>query len=247
MAAPPSMRARRQRFCSPGCTLVRPFRAPLSPLVPVLGILTCLMLMFSLHAENWWRLLGWLALGLVIYFTYSRHHSVMARSGAKTWLARHAPPPLERSIYVWFASILLVGVTLLWRRVPGTVYVLTGSAAGLGWLLQAAGLALTAAGARVLSARALAGIHQAAGTAERGDIRMVWPYTLVRHPIYLGWALIMFGAPAMTVDRFVWAVVSTGYLILAMPWEERSLSAAAGPAYSAYCRRVRWRMVPGLY
>jgi APA family basic amino acid/polyamine antiporter len=57
----------------------RPFRAPLSPFVPTLGILTCLMLMFSLHAENWWRLLGWLAIGLVIYFTYSRHHSVMAR------------------------------------------------------------------------------------------------------------------------------------------------------------------------
>ncbi len=57
----------------------RPFRAPLSPFVPVAGILTCLMLMFSLHAENWWRLIGWLALGLIIYFAYSRHHSVMAR------------------------------------------------------------------------------------------------------------------------------------------------------------------------
>ena len=72
-------------------------------------------------------------------------------------------------------------------------------------------------------------------------------YKLVRHPIYLGWALIVFGASPMTVDRAVWALVSTLYLIIAMPWEERSLSAAAGPAYSAYCRRVRWRMVPGVY
>src|SRR5438477_1385818 len=58
---------------------VRPFRAPLGAFTPVAGILTCLMLMFSLHAENWWRLLGWLVLGLVVYFSYSRHHSVMAK------------------------------------------------------------------------------------------------------------------------------------------------------------------------
>jgi APA family basic amino acid/polyamine antiporter len=57
----------------------RPFRAPLVPLVPILGILTCLLLMFSLPVENWWRLIIWLAIGLLIYFTYGRKHSVMSR------------------------------------------------------------------------------------------------------------------------------------------------------------------------
>ena len=57
----------------------RPFRAPLVPLVPILGIITCLLLMFSLPAENWYRLIGWLAIGLLIYFFYGRRHSVMAR------------------------------------------------------------------------------------------------------------------------------------------------------------------------
>ena len=57
----------------------RPFRCPLVPLVPILGIFMCLLLMLSLPAANWWRLFVWLALGFVIYFTYSRHHSVMAR------------------------------------------------------------------------------------------------------------------------------------------------------------------------
>ncbi len=61
----------------------RPFRAPLVPLVPIAGILTCLMLMFSLGPENWYRLIGWLALGLVIYFSYGRKHSVMARLRAE--------------------------------------------------------------------------------------------------------------------------------------------------------------------
>ncbi len=57
----------------------RPFRCPLVPLVPLLGIGACLMLMFSLPAANWWRLIAWLALGLVIYFSYGRHHSVLGK------------------------------------------------------------------------------------------------------------------------------------------------------------------------
>jgi APA family basic amino acid/polyamine antiporter len=57
----------------------RPFRCPMVPLVPILGIACCLLLMFSLPAENWWRLGAWLALGFVIYFGYSRHNSVLAK------------------------------------------------------------------------------------------------------------------------------------------------------------------------
>ena len=57
----------------------RPFRAPFVPLVPILGILTCVMLMFSLPVENWWRLIIWLAIGFIIYFGYGRRHSVLAK------------------------------------------------------------------------------------------------------------------------------------------------------------------------
>ncbi len=57
----------------------RPFRAPLVPFVPIAGILTCLLLMFSLPAENWWRLIVWLVIGFCIYFFYGRHHSVLNR------------------------------------------------------------------------------------------------------------------------------------------------------------------------
>jgi APA family basic amino acid/polyamine antiporter len=57
----------------------RPFRAPLVPLTPILGIALCLLLMFSLPAENWLRLLIWLVIGFAVYFGYGRKHSVMAR------------------------------------------------------------------------------------------------------------------------------------------------------------------------
>jgi len=57
----------------------RPFRVPLVPLLPILGIALCLLLMFSLPWQNWARLVAWLAIGFVIYFAYGRRHSVMSR------------------------------------------------------------------------------------------------------------------------------------------------------------------------
>jgi basic amino acid/polyamine antiporter, APA family len=57
----------------------RPFRCPFVPVVPILGILSCLLLMFSLPAANWWRLAVWLGIGLLIYFGYSQKHSVVAK------------------------------------------------------------------------------------------------------------------------------------------------------------------------
>ena len=60
----------------------RPFRAPWVPVVPILGIAFCLLLMFSLPAENWLRLGVWLLIGFVIYFSYGRYHSVLARRRA---------------------------------------------------------------------------------------------------------------------------------------------------------------------
>ena len=59
----------------------RPFRCPWVPLVPALGIFSCLLLMFSLPVANWWRLVGWLALGFLVYLLYGRHHSALKEGG----------------------------------------------------------------------------------------------------------------------------------------------------------------------
>jgi APA family basic amino acid/polyamine antiporter len=56
----------------------RPFKAPLYPVIPALGILLCGYLMVSLPFATWIRFVVWLAIGLVIYFTYSRRHSKIA-------------------------------------------------------------------------------------------------------------------------------------------------------------------------
>jgi APA family basic amino acid/polyamine antiporter len=57
--------------------LDRPFRTPWVPFVPIMGILCCTGLMLTLPADTWIRLIVWLIIGFVIYFGYSRHHSVL--------------------------------------------------------------------------------------------------------------------------------------------------------------------------
>lgn len=53
----------------------RTFKVPLVPLIPILGVLTCLFMMAFLPADTWIRLIVWMAIGIVIYFSYSRHRS----------------------------------------------------------------------------------------------------------------------------------------------------------------------------
>jgi basic amino acid/polyamine antiporter, APA family len=61
--------------------LPRPFKTPWSPVVPILGILSCSYLMYGLPWETWLRLIVWMVLGLVIYFFYGRQHSALGKSG----------------------------------------------------------------------------------------------------------------------------------------------------------------------
>jgi APA family basic amino acid/polyamine antiporter len=66
------------RKTQPG--LARPFRTPLVPLVPILGILVCSLMMYGLGWENWSRLFVWLVIGMAIYFGYSRSHSHLRKA-----------------------------------------------------------------------------------------------------------------------------------------------------------------------
>jgi APA family basic amino acid/polyamine antiporter len=63
------------------------------PVIPVLGVLFCLILMFSLPLQNWLRLFIWMAAGMFVYFFYGRHHSVMARDRDAKYCLRVPPNP----------------------------------------------------------------------------------------------------------------------------------------------------------
>jgi basic amino acid/polyamine antiporter, APA family len=63
----------------------RPFKTPLVPLVPILGILICGGLMAALPGDTWLRLIIWMAIGIVVYFTYGRKNSKVQQGiGAAT-------------------------------------------------------------------------------------------------------------------------------------------------------------------
>jgi basic amino acid/polyamine antiporter, APA family len=74
----------------------RPFRVPLVPLFPLLGVLFCFILMLSLPLETWGRFFVWLAIGLAIYFFYGIRHSKLRR-GVDAGITEDIPPPLIKT------------------------------------------------------------------------------------------------------------------------------------------------------
>ena len=192
-----------------------------------------------------------LLIDAALFTLFALHHSVFARARVKSRVQGLAPAGLERSLFTWIASVLFVLVCALWRAVPGELYRLTGGFAALGYAVQATGLILTARGSARLDVLDLAGVRSALARPDRPPDRVSLEttglYGFVRHPIYFAWVLFVFGAPQMTMTRFVFATISTAYLAMAIPFEERALVAAFGQPYRDYQQRVRWRMIPGVY
>jgi protein-S-isoprenylcysteine O-methyltransferase Ste14 len=200
------------------------------------------------YAFPWGRTLPFsplaVAVDVALFTAFALHHSVFARDGVKRLMARAVPEALVRSVYVWLASLLLVAVCAAWWPVGGDLYRHGSVLAVLHGVLQVAGAVIIIQTVRLIDPLELAGIRLHPSTEA---LQIVGPYRWVRHPIYSGWLLLTFGAAHMTGDRLAFALISTLYLLLAMPYEERSLRKSFGKEYDAYRRRVRYRLVPYVY
>ncbi len=191
-------------------------------------------------------------INLLLFSLFASHHSLFARTGLKRRVNAVVSPALERTIYTLISSALFALTCWLWRDVPGVVYALPHSWRWLGYASVTVGLIVTALGARALDVLELAGVRQVLNTRD-GTVRPTTPlrtdglYGFVRHPVYFGWVLIVFGAPVMSMTRLTFAVISTAYLALAVPFEERSLIETFGPDYASYQQKVRWRILPGVW
>ena len=189
---------------------------------------------------------------VLLFSAFALHHSLFARTPLKAWVRRIAPPPLERAVYTSVASLLFIAVCWLWRPVPGGLYDIPVPFRWLAYAVQGAGIVLTFLGSRALDVLDLAGIRavQRARTgAAAAHVPLVTSgvFGVVRHPLYFGWVLLVCAAPEMTATRAVFALVSSLYLAMAIPWEERALIDAFGEEYAGYRRTVRWRMIPFIY
>ena len=185
---------------------------------------------------------------VVLFTVFAMHHSVFAREPVRAWVARTVPPGLERSFYVWVASLLFIAVCALWQPVPGVAWNAQGAALWALRILQVLGVWLTLTSAAVLDVMELSGVRQAEQRpAPAMDFKTRGPYGWVRHPIYSGWFLMVLAASPMTMTRLVFAVVSCAYLVAAIPFEERSLRHASSGGYDRYMAQGRWKLIPGVF
>lgn len=197
-----------------------------------------------------WSAAGWLpvAVNAALFTVFALHHSWLARAGLKSRIKALVSPALERSTYVWVASLLFIAVCAAWQPVPGVVWSAGSPATALLRLAQATGVVLTGIAARRMDVLELAGVRQVMRHQPPAPRLLTdGVYGWVRHPIYLGWLLLVWPSPMMTGTRFVFALISTIYLVVATAFEERDLGRTFDPDYAAYRRRVRWRMVPFVY
>jgi protein-S-isoprenylcysteine O-methyltransferase Ste14 len=172
---------------------------------------------------------------------------VFARASVKDSLSRLVPNRFIRAVYVWVASVLLILVCVLWRPIGAEIFRAPMPAAIALTFVRLVGVWFIAKAVGAIDALELAGIRQVEGPPKRGTLQVIGVYRLVRHPLYLGWMLAVFAAPNMTGDRLAFAAMSSAYLLVAIPWEERSLEHAFGEAYRRYKHQVRWRVVPFIY
>ena len=209
---------------------------------------------------------------VVLFSLFALHHSLFARDAFRKLVTRIVGA-LERSFYVWIASALFIAVCALWRPVAGAAWRVTEPAAV--WLIAAAqlvGVWLALRSASLIDIRELSGLKQIDSDARRvqkdppscpdtggrvlsdppevsdtPEFKTRGPYGWVRHPIYSGWFLMVFAVPDMTMTRLVFAITSSAYLLIAIPFEERSLRRSSRGAYDRYTRQVPWKLVPRVF
>lgn len=189
---------------------------------------------------------GWTAFAIdaAVLGLFAVQHSVMARPGFKAVWTRIVSPSIERSVYVLVSSLLLVLVFWAWRPLPAIVWDVRGTAAGTVLLaLYALGWAIVLLSTFMISHFELFGLTQAWRRLRNlptpaSGFKVVLLYRFVRHPIMLGFIIAFWAAPVMTHGHLLFAILTTGYILVGIQLEERDLMAAFGNAYARYRERV---------
>jgi methanethiol S-methyltransferase len=160
------------------------------------------------------------------------------------------PGCCERATYVLLSSLLMILIFWQWRPIVTTVWRVEGwpaamvtAISGIGWLI-----ALTST--YMIDHFELFGLRQVfdalRGAAARAQsFKTPFLYRLVRHPLMLGFLLAFWATPHMTAGHLLFAVMTTGYILVGVGLEERDLVAQFGASYEQYRRRVPM-LLPGL-
>lgn len=185
-----------------------------------------------------------LVINLGLLSLFALQHSGMARRGFKKVWTKIVPEALERSTYVLFTNVCLIALFALWQPMGGTVWSVESEAATTALItLYVFGWALVLVSTFVIDHFDLFGLKQTwaffrGKTHEPPKFRQPALYRIVRHPLYVGWLIVFWAAPVMTIAHLVFALVTTAYILVAIQLEERDLIHFHGESYREYRRRV---------
>jgi methanethiol S-methyltransferase len=193
-----------------------------------------------------------LAIDLGLLAAFAIQHSGMARPAFKRWWTKVVPEAAERATYVLVSSLALVALYVFWEPIGGIIWQTPEGAATIAVIaLYLFGWALLLYTTFLIDHFDLFGLKQV-WRALTGkpymppQFRMPTLYKAVRHPLYVGWLIIFWSAPTMTIAHLVFAVMTTAYILIAIQLEERDLITAHGEDYKNY-RRSTPMLVPRLW
>ena len=175
---------------------------------------------------------------------FAIQHSVMARQWFKRAWTRIIPEPAERSTYVLLSSLLLLLLFWQWRPIGGAIWNVQNPAARISlYGVYAAGWLTVLGSTFVINHFDLFGVRQVY-LYLRGQpytpigFRTPGPYQYVRHPLYLGWLMVFWATPNMTIAHLVFAIATTAYILAAIQFEERDLVRFYGNVYRSYRQQI---------
>ncbi len=184
-----------------------------------------------------------LLINLALLALFALQHSVMARPAFKRWWTRFIPPAAERSTYTLASSLALILLFWQWQPLGGVVWEVEHPLARTVLLAGFAfGWSLVLVSTFLINHFDLFGLRQVWLHFRNRDyhplpFKTPGLYRFVRHPLYVGWFFAFWCTPTMTATHLLFAVMTTGYILIAIRFEERDLLDAL-PEYAGYRRKV---------
>jgi protein-S-isoprenylcysteine O-methyltransferase Ste14 len=186
-----------------------------------------------------------LAIDLALLSIFALQHSIMARPAFKRIWTKIIPQAAERSTYILMTCIALILIFAFWQPLPTVLWDVSNTILGTvlivlfwtGWLIV-----LTST--FMIDHFDLFGLKQIFANLKNRQathlgFMKIGLYRLVRHPIMTGFLIAFWAAPTMTVGHLLFAMVTTGYIVIAvLRLEEKDLIAQIGDDYLAYQREV---------